>query len=142
MATPPISTNFSCERRFFRRHKKIFTKLCSPHKPPPFAGRAAKQCLGCAAPCGTRVLAQGFVDLKLCQGSVDGVLESESYKKIYMHRTGHWLGMDVHDVGDYKMADNWRALEPGMVLTVEPGAIFRPPMMCPPRFGTSVSHRR
>jgi len=72
------------------------------------------------------VLAQGFVDLQLCQGSVDGVLESESYKKFYMHRTGHWLGMDVHDVGDYKMADNWRALEPGMVLTVEPGCYIRP----------------
>ncbi len=73
-----------------------------------------------------RVLAQGFVDLQLCQGSVDGVLESESYKKFYMHRTGHWLGMDVHDVGDYKVADNWRVLQPGMVLTVEPGCYIRP----------------
>jgi Xaa-Pro aminopeptidase len=73
-----------------------------------------------------RVLAQGFVDLKLCHGSVDAVLESESYKKFYMHRTGHWLGMDVHDVGDYKIGDNWRALQPGMVLTVEPGCYIRP----------------
>ncbi len=73
-----------------------------------------------------RVLAQGFIDLKLCQGSVDSVLESESYKKFYMHRTGHWLGMDVHDVGDYKLADSWRKLEPGMVLTVEPGCYIRP----------------
>ena len=72
-----------------------------------------------------RVLAQGFIDLKLCQGSVDAVLESESYKKFYMHRTGHWLGMDVHDVGDYKIGDNWRALQPGMVLTVEPGCYIR-----------------
>jgi Xaa-Pro aminopeptidase len=68
-----------------------------------------------------RVLAQGFIDLKLCHGSVDEVLENESYKKFYMHRTGHWLGMDVHDVGDYKIGDNWRTLQPGMVLTVEPG---------------------
>ena len=80
-----------------------------------------------------RVLAQGFIDLKLCHGSVDAVLESESYKKFYMHRTGHWLGMDVHDVGDYKIGDsanknesNWRALQPGMVLTVEPGCYIRP----------------
>jgi len=73
-----------------------------------------------------RVLAQGFIDLKLCHGSVDEVLESESYKKFYMHRTGHWLGMDVHDVGDYKVGDNWRALQPGMVLTVEPGCYIRP----------------
>lgn len=73
-----------------------------------------------------RVLAQGFIDLKLCHGTVDGVLESESYKQFYMHRTGHWLGMDVHDVGDYKINDTWRALQPGMVLTVEPGCYIRP----------------
>ncbi len=73
-----------------------------------------------------RVLAQGFIDLKLCHGSVDAVLESESYKQFYMHRTGHWLGMDVHDVGDYKIGDDWRPLLPGMVLTVEPGCYIRP----------------
>ena len=80
-----------------------------------------------------QVLAQGFIDLKLCNGSVDEVLNSESYKKFYMHRTGHWLGMDVHDVGEYKAGDsdnknesNWRALQPGMVLTVEPGCYIRP----------------
>jgi Xaa-Pro aminopeptidase len=73
-----------------------------------------------------RVLAQGFIDLKLCHGSVDQVLENESYKQFYMHRTGHWLGMDVHDVGDYKIGDDWRPLQPGMVLTVEPGCYIRP----------------
>lgn len=73
-----------------------------------------------------RVLAQGFIDLKLCAGSVDAVLESESYKRFYMHRTGHWLGMDVHDVGEYKTGEDWRALQPGMVLTVEPGCYIRP----------------
>jgi Xaa-Pro aminopeptidase len=72
------------------------------------------------------VLAQGFIDLKLCQGTVDGVLESGSYKKFYMHRTGHWLGMDVHDVGDYKIKEQWRPLENGMVLTIEPGCYIRP----------------
>lgn len=73
-----------------------------------------------------RVLSQGFIDLKLCQGSVESVLETESYKQFYMHRTGHWLGMDVHDVGEYKIADQWRPLQPGMVLTVEPGCYIRP----------------
>jgi len=73
-----------------------------------------------------KILAQGFIDLKLCHGTVDGVLESEAYKKFYMHRTGHWLGMDVHDVGEYKIADQWRSLQPGMVLTVEPGCYIRP----------------
>jgi Xaa-Pro aminopeptidase len=73
-----------------------------------------------------RVLAQGFIDLKLCPGSVESVLETESYKQFYMHRTGHWLGMDVHDVGEYKIGEQWRPLQPGMVLTVEPGCYIRP----------------
>jgi Xaa-Pro aminopeptidase len=73
-----------------------------------------------------RILAQGFIDLKLCRGTVDGVLESESYKRFYMHRTGHWMGMDVHDVGEYKIGDQWRDLQPGMVMTVEPGCYIRP----------------
>jgi Xaa-Pro aminopeptidase len=73
-----------------------------------------------------RVLAQGFIDLKICQGSVDSVIETESYKQFYMHRTGHWLGMDVHDVGEYKMGDQWRTLQSGMTLTVEPGCYIRP----------------
>ncbi len=73
-----------------------------------------------------RILAQGFIDLKLCHGTVDGVLESEAYKQYYMHRTGHWLGMDVHDVGDYKIDGQWRNLQAGMVLTVEPGCYIRP----------------
>jgi Xaa-Pro aminopeptidase len=73
-----------------------------------------------------RVIAQGLIDFKLCGGSLDAVLESESYKRFYMHRTSHWLGMDVHDVGAYKVEGNWRALQPGMVFTVEPGCYIRP----------------
>lgn len=68
-----------------------------------------------------RVLAQGLIDLGLLAGSVDSVIETEAYKKFYVHRTSHWLGLDVHDAGDYKRQGKWRALEPGMVLTVEPG---------------------
>jgi len=79
-----------------------------------------------------RVLAQGFIDLKLCSGNVDSVLESEGYKKFYMHRTSHWLGMDVHDVGDYKVDNRWRTLQPGMTLTVEPGCYIRPADNVPP----------
>ena len=72
-----------------------------------------------------RVLAQGMIDLKLLEGSVDGVIESEAYKRFYMHRTSHWMGIDVHDAGEYKAGDAWRALAPGMVLTVEPGCYVR-----------------
>jgi Xaa-Pro aminopeptidase len=73
-----------------------------------------------------KVLVQGMIDLGLCTGSVGGVLESGDYKRFYMHKTGHWLGMDVHDVGDYKKSGEWRPLEAGMVLTVEPGCYIRP----------------
>jgi Xaa-Pro aminopeptidase len=81
-----------------------------------------------------KVLAQGFVDLGLCQGGAEAVIESGDYKRFYMHRTGHWLGMDVHDCGDYKRDGQWRALVPGMVLTVEPGCYVRPGEGVPERF--------
>ncbi|MGH8671744.1 MAG: aminopeptidase P N-terminal domain-containing protein [Burkholderiales bacterium] len=73
-----------------------------------------------------KVLVRGMIDLGLCKGSVDAVLESGDYRRFYMHRTGHWLGMDVHDVGAYKQNGKWRKLEPGMTLTVEPGCYIRP----------------
>lgn len=73
------------------------------------------------------VLAQGFIDLGLCKGSLETVIESGDYRRFYMHRTGHWLGLDVHDAGEYKKTDgSWRLLEPGMTLTVEPGCYIRP----------------
>jgi Xaa-Pro aminopeptidase len=69
----------------------------------------------------TRVLSEALIALRLLEGSVDEVVEQEKYKRFYMHRTSHWLGRDVHDVGQYKLGDTPRALEPGMVFTVEPG---------------------
>ncbi|HVJ11563.1 MAG TPA: aminopeptidase P N-terminal domain-containing protein [Burkholderiales bacterium] len=72
-----------------------------------------------------KVLAQGVIDLKLVSGSLGEVLEKETYKRFYMHRTGHWLGLDVHDAGEYKRQGDWRALVPGMTLTVEPGLYIR-----------------
>ena len=67
------------------------------------------------------VITQGLIDLGILKGKLKTNIEKETYKAFYMHRTGHWLGMDVHDVGDYKVDDEWRVLEQGMVLTVEPG---------------------
>jgi Xaa-Pro aminopeptidase len=72
-----------------------------------------------------RVLAQGMLDLKLLAGTLDTALEKEQYRRFYMHRTGHWLGLDVHDAGEYKREGRWRPLAPGMVLTVEPGLYIR-----------------
>lgn len=68
-----------------------------------------------------RVLTEGMVELGILKGDVDELIKDHVYTKYYMHRTGHWIGMDVHDVGDYKVDNEWRMLEPGMVLTVEPG---------------------
>ena len=81
-----------------------------------------------------RVLAQGMLDLQLLGGSLDGVLENGDYRRFYMHRTGHWLGMDVHDAGEYKQDGDWRLLAPGMVLTVEPGCYIRPDDKVPEAF--------
>jgi Xaa-Pro aminopeptidase len=71
------------------------------------------------------VLAQGMIDFGLCRGSLDKVIEAGDYKRFYMHRTGHWLGLDVHDAGEYKIDGKWRPLVEGMMLTVEPGCYIR-----------------
>jgi len=68
-----------------------------------------------------REITKGLIDLGILKGRVRDRIKDKSYAKYYMHRTGHWLGMDVHDVGDYKVEGEWRTFAPGMVLTVEPG---------------------
>lgn len=78
------------------------------------------------------VLTRGLVDLGLLQGEVDGLIEQGAYRRFYMHRTGHWLGLDVHDVGAYKDGEAWTTLRPGMTLTVEPGLYLRPAADMPP----------
>jgi Xaa-Pro aminopeptidase len=73
-----------------------------------------------------QVLTQGLVDLGLLTGDVKTLIEKEAYKPFFMHKTGHWIGLDVHDVGAYKIKGQWRELKPGMVLTVEPGLYVAP----------------
>ena len=68
-----------------------------------------------------RAITQGLVKLGILKGKVPALIKEGAYRRFFMHRTGHWLGMDVHDVGDYKIGEQWRVLEPGMALTVEPG---------------------
>jgi Xaa-Pro aminopeptidase len=81
------------------------------------------------------VLVQGFIDFKLCKGTKEEVLENGSYRQFYMHRTGHWLGLDVHDAGEYKdKVGNWALLEAGNTLTVEPGCYVRPADNVPEHF--------
>ncbi|HTE43469.1 MAG TPA: aminopeptidase P N-terminal domain-containing protein [Steroidobacteraceae bacterium] len=68
-----------------------------------------------------KAITQGLVKIGLLKGKVPQLIKDGAYRQFFMHRTGHWLGMDVHDCGDYKVGDHWRVLEPGMVMTVEPG---------------------
>lgn len=68
-----------------------------------------------------RIITQGLVDIGLLKGNLDNLIEKQAYFPFYMHRSGHWIGMDVHDVGRYRINGKWRPLEPGMTLTIEPG---------------------
>ena len=68
-----------------------------------------------------RIMVQGLIELGLLEGEVDDLLATEAYRAFCPHNSSHWLGMDVHDVGDYRVDGEWRPLEPGMVLTIEPG---------------------
>jgi Xaa-Pro aminopeptidase len=81
-----------------------------------------------------RVIAQGLVKLGLLKGPLTRLLKEKAYQPFFNHRTGHWLGIDVHDVGDYKVGGEWRVLEPGMALTVEPGIYIRPSSRLPKEF--------
>ena len=90
-----------------------------------------------------RAITHGLVKLGILKGKVPALIKEGAYRRSFMHRTGHWLGMDVHDVGDYKIGEQWRVLEPGMTLTVEPG-IYIPPARRASRSagGTSVCASR
>lgn len=82
----------------------------------------------------TRVITEGLLELGLLEGELETLIEEEAFKKFYMHRTGHWLGLDVHDVGEYKVGDAWRVFEPGMVTTVEPGIYISDDADVPARY--------
>ncbi|WP_165494271.1 Xaa-Pro aminopeptidase [Acinetobacter sp. ANC 4779] len=73
-----------------------------------------------------RIMVEGLVELGLMQGDIEDIIQKETFRQFYMHGTGHWLGMDVHDVGSYKIDGEWRAYEEGMVVTVEPGLYIAP----------------
>lgn len=120
-----ITRTFPVNGRFSAAQKEVYEIVLAAQSAAIAAARPVNS-WNAPHEAALRVLAQGFIDLKLCKGSVESVLESESYKQFYMHRTGHWLGMDVHDVGEYKVDGKWRPLQSGMVLTVEPGCYIRP----------------
>ena len=113
--TWPISGKFTPEQRavyeIVLAAQARCIELCKP-------GVAFNSVVNDAA---TRTISEGLIDLGLVKGSLDEVIESGSYKRYYMHRIGHFLGMDTHDVGTMRESRDWRPLQPGMVVTIEPG---------------------
>jgi Xaa-Pro aminopeptidase len=128
-----ITRTFPVDGRFTAAQKDIYELVLASQEAAIKAVRPGAEFIA-YHDAATRVLARGLIDLKLCKGSVDKVIADESYKQFYMHRTGHWLGLDVHDAGDYRQKGKWRKLRPGMVLTVEPGLYIRPAGNVPRHF--------
>lgn len=120
-----ITRTFPVNGRFSEEQKALYQLVLD----------AQKACIAIAKP-GTlweavheesvKVLTQGLIDLGLLTGSLENEIAAGGYRDFYMHRIGHWLGMDVHDVGDYKVDGEWRPLQPGMVMTIEPGLYIAP----------------
>jgi Xaa-Pro aminopeptidase len=115
-----ITRTFPANGRFSAEQRAVYDVVLAAQQAAIGAVRPGNDC-NAPHEAATRVLTQGLIDLGLLAGSLDGALESKACRQFFMHKTGHWLGLDVHDVGDYKVADQWRLLEPGMVMTIEPG---------------------
>jgi Xaa-Pro aminopeptidase len=120
-----VTTTFPASGRFTSEQKQLYEWVL---KAQQAAIEAIRPGVSYDVPhqSAVRVLTQGLVELGLLQGAVSELIEQEAYKTFFMHGTGHWLGMDVHDVGQYKVDGVWRKLQPGMVLTVEPGLYVSP----------------
>ena len=115
-----ITRTFPVNGRFSAEQRELYSLVLASQEAAVQAvqpGGTAEQVHATAL----RVLVEGLVDLGLLIGEVDGLIEQGAYRHLYMHRTGHWLGLDVHDVGAYRLGEQPVSLEPGMVLTVEPG---------------------
>ncbi|MFJ4056104.1 Xaa-Pro aminopeptidase [Pseudomonas sp. NPDC089743] len=115
-----ITRTFPVSGRFSPEQKAIY-ELVLKAQAAAFAEIAPGKHWNHAHEATVRVITEGLVELGLLKGKVQALIESEAYRAFYMHRAGHWLGMDVHDVGEYKVGGQWRVLESGMALTVEPG---------------------
>jgi Xaa-Pro aminopeptidase len=120
-----VTRTYPASGRFTEDQRRVYDLVDA-------ARRAAVETVGPGVPvaavhdAAVRVLVEGLIDLKVLAGSVDEVIREQSYKTYYPHQTSHWLGLDVHDPGDYVRDGTARLLEPGMMLTVEPGLYFRP----------------
>ena len=117
--TFPVSGKFSVEQ-------KAIYELVLESQEAAFAAIGPNKHWNQAHEATVRVITEGLVRLGLLKGDVDALIAAEAHRAFYMHRAGHWLGLDVHDVGEYKVGGQWRVLEPGMTLTVEPGIYISP----------------
>ena len=115
-----ITRTFPVNGRFSAPQKALYEVVLSAQKAAIKQVRAGNH-WNAPHMAAVRVITRGLVKLGILKGKPAELIKKEAYRRFYMHRTGHWLGMDVHDVGDYKVGGEWRVLEPGMVLTVEPG---------------------
>jgi Xaa-Pro aminopeptidase len=120
-----ITRTFPVSGRFSPEQKAIY-ELVLEAQHAAFAAIGPGKHWNQAHEATVQVITAGLVELGLLRGDVRQLIADEAYKPFYMHRAGHWLGMDVHDVGDYRVGGEWRVLEPGMTLTVEPGIYISP----------------
>ncbi len=120
-----ITRSFPVNGRFNAAQKDVYEIVLAAQN-AAFAATAPGRHFMEAHDAAVRVLTQGLVDLKLLKGNVDSLIEKGDFRRFYMHRTGHWLGLDVHDAGEYKVGNQWTTLQPGMTVTVEPGLYIRP----------------
>ena len=120
-----ITRTFPVNGRFTQRQRDVYDVVLEAQRAAIAKTRAGNH-WNEPHDAAVKVITQGLVRLGLLEGRVPSLIKAGAYRKFFMHRTGHWLGMDVHDVGDYRVGEEWRVLEPGMVLTVEPGVYIAP----------------
>jgi Xaa-Pro aminopeptidase len=120
-----VTRTFPVDGRFSRQQRAIYNIVLEAQRAAIAAVRPGNH-WNAPHEATVEVITRGLRDLGLLVGDVADLVAAEAYRPFYMHRAGHWLGLDVHDVGDYRVAGTWRQLEPGMVLTVEPGIYIAP----------------
>ncbi|MBS0569318.1 MAG: Xaa-Pro aminopeptidase [Proteobacteria bacterium] len=120
-----ITRTFPVNGKFSPEQRALYELVLAAQRAGIDAVRPGKA-FGAYHDAAVHTLTAGLIRLGLLKGSVAKNLREQTYRKFYMHKTGHWLGLDVHDVGDYRVDGEFRELEPGMVVTVEPGLYIAP----------------
>jgi Xaa-Pro aminopeptidase len=115
-----ITRTFPVSGRFSRRQRAVYEIVLAAQE-AAFAAIGPGRSWNDAHDASVEEITRGLIDLGLLKGELRRLIRRGAYQRFYPHRVGHWMGLDVHDVGDYRPGGEWRQLEPGMVLTVEPG---------------------